>query len=116
MSGNSEIIPGLEGIPIAESAISLVEGEIGRLSYQGYSIEDLTYHCSFEEIVALLYYGEIPNQSRVDEITDKMHDYRQLTPDQIELARIAGKQSHPMFALQAAVSWDRYYFSYCAHY
>jgi citrate synthase len=104
MSGNSEIIPGLEGIPIAESAISLVEGEIGRLSYQGYSIEDLTYHCSFEEIVALLYDGELPNQSRVDEITDKMHDYRQLTPDQIELARIAGKQSHPMFALQAAVA------------
>ena len=104
MSGNSEIIPGLEGIPIAESAISLVEGEIGRLSYQGYSIEDLTYHCSFEEIVALLYDGELPNQSRLDEITDKMHDYRQLTPDQIELARIAGKQSHPMFALQAAVA------------
>ena len=104
MSGNSEIIPGLEGIPIAESAISLVEGEIGRLSYQGYSIEDLTYHCSFEEIIALLYDGELPNQSRLDEITDKMHDYRQLTPDQIELARIAGKQSHPMFALQAAVA------------
>lgn len=104
MSGNSEIIPGLEGIPIAESSISLVEGEIGRLSYQGYSIEDLTYHCSFEEIVALLYDGELPNQSRLDEITDKMHDYRQLTPDQIELARIAGKQSHPMFALQAAVA------------
>jgi citrate synthase len=50
--------PGLEGVPIAESAISLVEGQAGRLTYRGYSIEDLTQPgVTFEEIVALLYDG-----------------------------------------------------------
>ena len=47
--------PGLEGVPIAESALSLVEGQAGRLSYRGYSIEDLTgAENTFEEIVGLL--------------------------------------------------------------
>ena len=104
MSSNSEIVPGLEGIPIAESSISLVEGEIGKLSYQGYSIEDLTENCSFEEIIALLYDGELPNQSRLDEIIVKMQSGRHLSDEHIELARIASTQSHPMFALQAAVA------------
>ena len=104
MTSNTEIVPGLEGIPIAESSISLVEGEIGKLSYQGYSIEELTANCSFEEIVALLYDGCLPNQSRLDEITTKMLSARQLSNEHIELARIAGLQSHPMFALQAAVA------------
>ena len=33
--------PGLEGIVAGETAISNVEGEIGRLSYRGYAIEEL---------------------------------------------------------------------------
>jgi citrate synthase len=42
--------PGLEGVSIAESAISLVEGLAGRLSYRGYSIEDITHaENTFEE-------------------------------------------------------------------
>ena len=97
--------PGLEGVPIAESSISLVEGEVGRLSYRGYSIEDLTGPANtFEEIVALLYGGELPHQQRIDQITTQMRADRALTVDQIDLARSAGKLSHPMFALQAAVA------------
>jgi citrate synthase len=97
--------PGLEGVPIAESSISLVEGEVGRLTYRGYSIEDLTGpDNTFEEIVALLYDGELPTQQRITQITDQMRTDRALTIDQIDLARSAAKLAHPMFALQAAVA------------
>jgi len=97
--------PGLEGVPIAESAISLVNGQAGRLTYRGYSIEELTQPgVSFEEVVALLYDGELPSQARLDEIRGKMREYRALTPEQIELARSAAQITHPMFALQAAVA------------
>ncbi len=100
-----KLSPGLEGVPIAESALSLVEGQAGRLTYRGYSIEDLTQPgVSFEEVVALLYDGELPTQARLDEITGLMQDYRELTPEQIEFARNAAKLSHPMFALQAATA------------
>lgn len=97
--------PGLEGVPIAESSISLVEGEVGRLTYRGYSIEDLTGpDNTFEEIVALLYDGELPSRQRIDQITAQMRRDRALTIDQIDLARSAAKLAHPMFALQAAVA------------
>lgn len=97
--------PGLEGVPIAESSISLVEGEVGRLTYRGYSIEDLTGpDNTFEEIVALLYDGELPTQQRIDQMTAQMRRDRALTIDQIDLARSAARLAHPMFALQAAVA------------
>ena len=80
--------PGLEGIPIAESAVSLVEGEAGRLTYRGYSIEDLTGpKGTFEEIVALLYDGELPTQARIEEMRVLFERERSLTEEQIEVAR-----------------------------
>ena len=97
--------PGLEGVPIAESAISLVEGLAGRLSYRGYSIEDITHaENTFEEIVALIYDGELPKRARVDEVRRQLEAGRTLAPAQIEIARAAAKVTHPMFALQAAAT------------
>lgn len=97
--------PGLEGVPIARSAISLVDGEAGRLTYRGYSIEELTHpEATFEEVVALIYDGELPNQARLDEVTRELEGYRELTDEQIELARRSAKVTHPMFALQAATA------------
>ncbi len=97
--------PGLEGVPIAESALSLVEGQVGRLTYRGYSIEDLTGpQGTFEEIVALIYDGELPKPARILEMKRHLEAERGLTPGQIEFARSAAKLTHPMFALQAAVA------------
>ncbi|MBM3140096.1 MAG: citrate/2-methylcitrate synthase [Chloroflexi bacterium] len=97
--------PGLEGVPIAESSVSLVEGEAGRLTYRGYSIEDLTQPgVTFEEVVALLYESELPTGTHVDEIRRHLHDQRVLTPDQLAVARQIGAMTHPMFALQAATA------------
>ena len=61
---SATLSPGLEGVPIAESAISLVEGQEGRLTYRGYSIDDVA-EIPFEEVVALLYDdGELAERSR----------------------------------------------------
>jgi citrate synthase len=104
-TGTPSLSPGLEGVPIAESAISLVEGQAGRLSYRGYSIEDITHaENTFEEIVALIYDGELPKGGRVDEVRRRLEADRGLTPAQIEIARAAAKVTHPMFALQAAAA------------
>lgn len=100
----SMLIPGLEGVPIAESSISQVDGVGGHLYYRGYSIEDLTKDTPFEEIAALLYDGEMPDAARASELKQKFEAGRPLTPAQIEIARSLATQTHPMFALQAAVA------------
>lgn len=105
MTTKPSFSPGLEGVPIAESALSLVEGQAGRLTYRGYSIEDITHtENTYEEIVALIYDGELPTRARIDEVARQMAVDRALTPQQIEIARAAAKMTHPMFALQAAVA------------
>src|SRR5690606_12660930 len=52
----------------------------------------------------LIFDGELPSQARVDEITQKIADYRSLTPEQVAFARSAAKLTHPMFAVQAAAA------------
>jgi len=42
--------PGLEGVVVGSTAISLVAGDEGRLTYRGYDIADLAANASFEEI------------------------------------------------------------------
>ena len=95
--------PGLEGVPIAESSVSLVDGEAGWLGYRGYAIGDVV-DAPFEEIVALLYDGELPDRARVSAITSQLEAGRALTHEQIAIARQSAAITHPMFALQAAVA------------
>ena len=45
-----ELIPGLAGIPAAESAISYIDGQEGILRYRGYAIEELGYDKVMEYI------------------------------------------------------------------
>ena len=52
--------PGLEGVPATQSSICDIDGLQGRLSYRGYSLDDLAVHSSFLETTYLLIWGELP--------------------------------------------------------
>ena len=52
---------GLEGVVVAETAISMVDGTAGRLTYRGHPIEELAEHHSFEEVLYLLWEGRLPD-------------------------------------------------------
>jgi citrate synthase len=51
---------GLEGVVVAQTALSEVDGEGGRLIVRGHSIEELAGAVQFEEMVRLLWQGLIP--------------------------------------------------------
>lgn len=52
---------GLRGVVVGESEICDVQPE-GNLYYRGYNIHDLADHATFEEVVYLLWNGDLPNQ------------------------------------------------------
>jgi citrate synthase len=52
---------GLAGLVAGDTRIARIDGAAGRLSYRGYSIEDLAEHASFEETAFLVLRGELPN-------------------------------------------------------
>ncbi|MCY0884732.1 MAG: citrate synthase/methylcitrate synthase [Firmicutes bacterium] len=57
-------VPGLEGVVAAQTGLSLVDGENGRLVYRGYWARDLAKQWSFEDVAYLLWYGSAPDAAR----------------------------------------------------
>ena len=52
---------GLEGIVVAETDLSEVDGEAGRLVIGGYEVEALTGRVTFEDVCSLLWDGALPS-------------------------------------------------------
>ena len=52
---------GLEGIVVAATRLSEVDGERGRLIIGGFPVEELAPHASFEEVLFLLWHGRLPS-------------------------------------------------------
>lgn len=95
---------GLRGITAADSSLSLVEGDAGKLSYRGYAIEDLAAHTTFEECVALLWDGDLPTRARLDDLTRQLQSEARLKPELLDMIAHFPHDAHPMAALRTAVS------------
>ncbi|QLH76416.1 citrate synthase [Halosimplex rubrum] len=100
-----ELRKGLEGVLVAESDLSKIDGDEGRLIYRGYAIEDLARHASYEEVIHLLWHGELPDADRLDAFTDSMVAERSVDEDVLEtVGQLAAADENPMAALRTAVS------------
>jgi citrate synthase len=95
---------GLEGIIATDSRICYIDGDAGILSYQGYRIETLADHATFEEVIFLLWNGRLPKQAELDELKAALVANREI-PAPVE-AFLAGvpKGSGAMHVLRTAVS------------
>ncbi len=99
----TDVIPGLEGVAIAESAISRVDGQRGTLEYRGIDIADLAEHGSFEETAMLLLFGQLPTQTELDNFVREGVRYRKLKYKIVDVIKCLPEHGHPMEALQAVV-------------
>ena len=99
-----DYVPGLAGIPAAESAISFIDGEEGLLAYRGIRIEELAAHSTFEEVTYLLLYGELPTALELDAFSQRLAAARSLPADLVSLIQKFPRTAHPMDVLQTGVS------------
>ena len=67
---------GLRNIPIADTKISYIDGEKGKLIYRGYDILDLTKNSNFEETCFLLLHDHLPTRKEFDEFKKNLIDSR----------------------------------------
>ena len=94
---------GLEGIVAAESNICFIDGDRGILSYQGFNIHTLADHATFEEVVYLLWHGNLPKRSELDALKADLVRYRPIPKEIAEfLAKVS--KAPPMDVLRTAVS------------
>ncbi|TKX63710.1 citrate synthase [Halorubrum sp. ASP1] len=100
-----ELKRGLEGVLVAESDLSYVDGEVGKLVYRGYDIEDLARGASYEEVLYLLWHGSLPGAAELDSFAADLAAEREVNDDVIETVRaLADAGERPMAALRTATS------------
>jgi len=102
---DDELKKGLEGVLVAESELSFIDGDEGKLVYRGYTIEDLARDASYEEVLYLLWHGELPTREELDAFRADMASHREVDDDVLDLvADLADADEDPMAALRTAVS------------
>jgi len=95
---------GLEGIVAARTELSDVDGLKGVLTIRGYDIEEIAGQISLEEAAHLLWHGNLPTQSELDDLHRRLVGYRRL-PEETRIAvQQAAKRMEPMDALRFAVA------------
>jgi citrate synthase len=104
MTESSGLIRGLEGVVAAETQLCDLDGANGRLAYRGYDIADLAQRASFEEVVYLLLYGDLPKAAQLDALTVALTAAREIPREVVQAFRLMPKGTDPMRVLQAAVA------------
>ena len=98
-----EIKRGLMNVYFDRTESCLVDGEIGKLLYRGYNIHDLAENSTFEEVMYLLLFGELPNYDQLGEFTESMVQDRSIPDEIFDIIKMI-KDSHPMDVLRTCVS------------
>lgn len=95
---------GLREVVAAQTTISDIDGERGRLWYVGYDIHDLAAHASFEEVIYLLHHSRLPTGAQLDELNRFLVGERELNPFLARMMVVLAQQASPMSMLRTSVS------------
>jgi len=102
MSGTTAPTPrGLDGVVAAQTRLSHVDGQAGRLILGGYELEELAGRVSFEEAAYLLWRGGLPTREERDMLGREMASQRKLPPQTLSVLRSAAGAA-PIDALRMA--------------
>jgi citrate synthase len=95
---------GLADVVAAETALSDIDGKLGKLSYVGYDIHDLARYSTFEETVYLLHHKELPTRDQLEDLTERLIEERDLDEFLEGLMPTFAEASSPMSMLRTCVS------------
>jgi len=94
---------GLRGVTVADTKISLVDGENGILIYRGYRIEELARNSTFEETAYLLLNDALPDRTQLEDFTRQLVRARQLPSFLLNTLKSLPHGAQPIDVLQASV-------------
>jgi citrate synthase len=104
-----EVKAGLEGVAVGATAISDVDGTLGKLIYRGIDIHELATQSTFEETAYLIWYGVLPTRAELAELTAALAREAKVSPGVIDVLRRLPAGTAPMDALRTAVSLLHHY-------
>ncbi len=95
---------GLEGVVVAETELSRVDGDRGRLILRGHDVESLVGRVPFEGICHLLWEGSLPDETEVASVRRVLADARSRAFDCLPTLGAALATTDGMAALRSALS------------
>lgn len=98
------VAAGLKGIVVASSSVSSVDGAAGKLVYRGYDIHDMAEKSTFEEVVYLLWNGDLPSRAKLADLVTLLASEREVEPRVLDIVRSAPMDMPPMATLRTATS------------
>ncbi len=94
---------GLKDVYIDKTEASFIDGLAGKLLYRGYNIHDLAENSTFEEVVYLLLYGDLPTKHQLAELDGTLRSNRAIPDEVIQVLGLV-RNSRPMDALRTGIS------------
>ena len=94
----------LKDVIAAPTSISTIDGTAGKLIYRGYLIEDLAAHTTFDEVIYLLWEGDLPNKKQLDAFVGRLNKSRAVPEVVLDHLRMIPKDATPLAVLRSGVS------------
>ena len=108
----SEISRGLENVFIKATSLTYIDGENGILRYGGYNIEDLVRNCSFEEVIHLMLYGDLPNSEQLKKVKERINESYNVPPPVIRIMEELPHDADAIAMMETAFSALASYYNY----
>ncbi|WP_267163362.1 citrate synthase/methylcitrate synthase [Halovenus salina] len=102
---SQQIHRGLEGITVAETRLSDIDGENGELFIAGFPVEELATNATYEETLFLLLNDRLPTAAEYESFRDELATRRGITEEtRALLEQAAAEEEPPMDALRMGLA------------
>jgi citrate synthase len=95
---------GLADVVAAETAVSDIDGKLGKLWYVGYDIHELATYSTFEETVFLLHQKRLPTRDELEDVEGRLIEERELDQWLQDLMPTFAEVASPMSMLRTSIS------------
>ena len=93
--GDDTLNRGLEGVRVAETRLSDIDGEAGELTIGGYPVDELARNATYEESVFLLFHGRLPSPDKLAEFRADLAGRRTVGDEVRAVLRRAADEDKP---------------------
>ena len=95
---------GLRGQSAGSTSLCTVGKSGTGLTYRGYDITDLAENACFEEVAYLIFHGQLPNQTQLDQYRATLRANRSLRATLLEVLERIPASAHPMDVMRTGCS------------
>jgi citrate synthase len=92
---DQQVHHGLEGIAVAETRLSDIDGEAGQLTIGGFPLDELAGNATYEESVFLLWNDRLPTAEELADFRDDLAARRDIGSEVREVLRRAAEEDKP---------------------